>query len=53
MVYLDPVTDLQSGSRKAKMTHKNRKKVNKFQVLDVIFWRRKGSPVAWTFFVEA
>jgi hypothetical protein len=44
-----------SGSRRAKMTHKNRKKYefSCFEVLDVLFWGLKASPVAWTSFMEA
>jgi hypothetical protein len=40
----------------AKMTHKNREKNNKisyFEVLKVLFWGLKASPVAWTFSMEA
>jgi hypothetical protein len=42
-----------SGSRWANIAHKNRKKVNKFhilifEVLDVLFWGLKASPVAWS-----
>ncbi len=37
------------------MTHKNRKKLINFisEVLDVLFWGLKASPVAWTSFMEA
>jgi hypothetical protein len=36
------------------MTHKNRKKyrIFMFEVLDVLFWGLKASPVAWTSFME-
>ncbi len=47
----DPYSESGSGSRRAKMIHKHRKKVNKFhffEVLDVLFWGLKASPVAWT-----
>jgi hypothetical protein len=42
-------------SRKAKMTHKNRKskEISCFEVLDVLFSGLKASPVAWTSFMEA
>ncbi len=41
-LFSDP--DSRSGSRRGKMTHKNRKKV--------LFWRLKAFPVAWTSFKE-
>jgi hypothetical protein len=50
---IDPEPDSQSGygSRRAKMTHKNRKTY--VEVLDVLFWGLKASLVAWKFFDEA
>jgi hypothetical protein len=44
-----------SRSRKAKMTHKSRKKLRnfKFEVLDVLFLRAEATSVAWKFFMEA
>jgi hypothetical protein len=43
------------GSRRAKMTRKNREKLRNFMfcVTNVLFWRMKASPVAWTSFMEA
>ncbi len=39
-----------SGSRRAKLNLKKKKseEISCFEVLDVLFWRRKASPVAWT-----
>jgi hypothetical protein len=48
---LDPDPDSRSGSRTAKMTHKNRKKVDKFHFF--LFEGLKPSPVAWTSFMDA
>jgi hypothetical protein len=42
-----------SGSRRAKMTHKNIYKKLSFEVLDVFFGGLKASSVAWTSFMEA
>jgi hypothetical protein len=44
-----------SGSRRAKMTLKYRKskEFSCFEVLDVLFWGLKASPVACAFFMEA
>ncbi len=44
-----------SGSRRAKMTHKNRKSTefSCFEVLDVLFGGLKAFPVAWASFMEA
>ncbi len=44
-----------SGSRRAKMTHKNRKTlyISFFEVLDVVFRGRKASHVAWESSMEA
>jgi hypothetical protein len=44
-----------SGSRRAKMTHKNRKSTefSCFEVLDVLFRGLKASPLAWASFMEA
>jgi hypothetical protein len=38
------VSESGSGSRKAKKTHKNRKKFrnSKFEMLDVLLWRTEG-----------
>jgi len=42
-----------SGSRRAKMTHTNRKssQISFFEVLNVFFWGMKASFVAWTSFI--
>ncbi len=46
---LDPQTRSGSGSRRAKMTHKNRKKlIVLFDLLDILFWWLKASPGQWT-----
>ncbi len=44
-----------SGSRRAKITYKNRKKLKnfKFEVLNVLFWGLKASTVAGTSFYES
>jgi hypothetical protein len=44
-----------SGSRRAKITNKKRKKFKNlfFEFIDVLFWGLKASPVAWTSFTEA
>jgi hypothetical protein len=44
-----------SGSRRAKITHKNIKSTefSCFEVLDVLFRGLKASPVAWASFMEA
>jgi hypothetical protein len=44
----DPYPDSESRSRRARMTHKNRKtlKISCFEVLDVLFRGLKVSPVA-------
>ncbi len=52
----DPDSESRSGSRRAKMTHKSKKKKNFsscFEVLDGLFWEPKASSVTWTFFMEA
>jgi hypothetical protein len=36
-LYPDPDSESGSGSRRAKMSHKNRKKRRKFHVLNVLF----------------
>jgi hypothetical protein len=46
---VDPDPQSGSGSRRAKITHKNRKCS---EVLDVLFGGLKASPAAWTFFME-
>ncbi len=48
--YSDPDLQSGSGSRRAKKTHKHRKKLinSFFEVLDILFWGLKASPVAWT-----
>ncbi len=54
-IRIQSVSGSGSGSRRAKMTHKNRKKVQEiscFKVLDVLFWGLKASSVAWTSFME-
>jgi hypothetical protein len=47
----DPDSESGSGSMRAKMTHKNIKKFRNrnfmLEVLDVLFWGLKASPVAW------
>jgi hypothetical protein len=51
---VDP--DLESGSKRAKMTHKSRKKFESscIEVLDGLFWELKASSVITrTFFMEA
>jgi hypothetical protein len=45
---LDPDPD--PGGHKL---HTKVKKCQVFEVLDVLFWGMKTSPVAWTFFLEA
>jgi len=46
---VDPYVDTDSESIRAKITHKNRKKLrNFFEVLDVRFRRLKSSSDAWT-----
>jgi len=49
MGFLDPDSQSGSGSRRAKMNQKHRKKLINFifEVLDVLFWGLKASPVAW------
>ncbi len=44
-----------SGSRMAKMTHKNRNnlEISCFEVLYVLFWGLKAASVAWPSFMEA
>ncbi len=44
-----------SGSRRAKMTQKIEKttEFSSFEVLHVLFWGLKASPVAWASFMEA
>ncbi len=50
----DPYSESGSGSRRAKMTHKSRKKeISCFEVLDVLFRELKASFVTWTSFMEA
>jgi hypothetical protein len=49
---VNPDPDSESGSRRAKMTHKRRKKLQNF-MLDVLFGELKASSVTWTFFIEA
>jgi hypothetical protein len=49
---VDPYSESKRGSRRAKMTHKNIKKLS-FEVLDVFFGGLKASSVAWTSFMEA
>jgi hypothetical protein len=44
------VSGSDSGSRRAKMTHKSRKI---FEVLDGLFWELKASSVTWMFLMEA
>ncbi len=50
---LDP--DSESGSRRAKMTHKSRKIFfsSCFEVLDGLFCELQASSVTWTYFMEA
>jgi hypothetical protein len=50
----DPESGPGSGSRRAKMTHKSRKKlkISCFEMLDGLFWELKASSVTWTFFIE-
>jgi hypothetical protein len=48
----DPDSESRSGSRRAKMTHKNRKKLF-FEVPDVLFRGLMASPVTWTPYIEA
>jgi hypothetical protein len=52
---VDPDSESGSGSRSAKMTHKNRKKIlsSCFEELDGLFWELKASSVTWTYFMEA
>jgi hypothetical protein len=51
----DPYPDSGSGSRRTKITHKNRKifEISCFEELDVLFCGLKASSVAWTSFMEA
>jgi hypothetical protein len=49
---VDPDPYSESGSRRAKMTHKSEEN-SSFEVLDVLFRGMKTSPVAWTSFMEA
>jgi hypothetical protein len=54
--YQDPNSQSGSGSRRAKMTHKNIKKINKFLFLKCWMFSLlglKASPVAWTSIIEA
>ncbi len=52
---LDLYSESGSGSRRAKMTRKSRKKLRNFmfEMLDVLFWQLKDSFVTWTSFMEA
>jgi hypothetical protein len=52
---VDPDSKSGSGSKRAKMTHKNRKKLRNscFEVKDVLLSGLKASPVALTSFMEA
>jgi hypothetical protein len=43
---VDPDSECGSGSRRAKMTHKSRKKFM-FEVLDGLFWDLKAFSVSW------
>jgi hypothetical protein len=52
----DPYSESGSGSRRAKMTHKSRKKIGKsscFEVLDGLFGELKASSITWIYFMEA
>ena len=48
----DPYSESGSGSRRAKMTHKSRKK-SCFEVLDCLFCELEASSVTWRYFMEA
>jgi hypothetical protein len=45
---------IRTGSRRAIITHKNRKseEISCFELLNVLFRGLKASPVAWTSFME-
>jgi hypothetical protein len=49
---VDPDPYSESGSRRAKMTHKRRKN-SCFEVLDGLFCELQASSVTWTYFMEA
>jgi hypothetical protein len=48
----DPDPYSESGSRRARMTHKSRKN-SCFEVLDDLFCVLQASSVTWTYFMEA
>ncbi len=45
----DRISGSGSGSRRAKMTHKSRKKfeISRFEMMDILFWELKVSFVTW------
>jgi hypothetical protein len=51
----DPYSESGSGSRREKITHKNRKnkEISCFTVPDVLFGELNASFVTWTSFMEA